>query len=736
MKQIEPKARRKFTVPAKYRCRVCQKIYLGDRKMARHIKAYPTHGPSEGMFSQHVEESVPASIVPPPQQDKKISPSSLSMPIIPLARTQLEELVKNLDAELVLDCVSKKMFDNFSMWDLQLKKMQLNKEKGLKRLEILLKDMEDVTVELKKMVDNCLTHTKLCDKPSPSVTIGEHLQLALNSHDGPLYLEQPNHIPEEYHKYFGIQPIISSPRSESNTIGNESLVTNPDDEDNSNSMMSGTSDKDHQGLGAQMVLEQNLGVCVEEEEDEDSNSKINSEKRPESSSLLDSNSKIDSLLHDEDSNMSDEHTTKKCSKVDVSESVITPVVSSVSVTSNVMEDQQQQQLTRLPSFSSIIAKPELQDIHCLVDQADTPQVPVVEDHHSVPSSRRGSFDADSRPSVDRRCSLDQTALLATMNTTSQQDSLVRRASIDNGLMMSTTLETGFVDTFATNTTADITGVHHDLLTTLDDPECPTFANAVVTTTSKIEESANRQVANSNAFSNTQPNQQMNEMFESVVTSTPTSMSVATMDAVASSTHVTFSQQVLVSGVQSLPPSGPPSVHNEPRHASMPSSPLANNQDLVSKEDDFKTSTSSNFLISELESVLGSAGDFSFTTPSPEKLLASIPPMMLNKTNTSSNEQRSTSQRTDFLGALGGKSVPNTATNSPNPADINADKESKNNDDVDLNSYDDGQSEHLIRSTLADVTHFPNSAPSKSNADSLSQLFDEIPSNPANEQETQ
>ena len=115
----------------------------------------------------------------------------------------------------------------------------------------MLKDMENVMVELKKMVDNCLTHTKLCDKPAPSVTIGEHLQLALNSHDGHLYLEQPNHIPEEYHKYFGIQPMISSPRSESNT-----LVTNPDDEDNSNSMMSGTSDKDHQhrDIGAQMVL--------------------------------------------------------------------------------------------------------------------------------------------------------------------------------------------------------------------------------------------------------------------------------------------------------------------------------------------------------------------------------------------------------------------------------------------------------------------------------------------------
>ena len=87
--------------------------------------------------------------------------------------------------------------------------------------------------------------------------LGEHLQLALNSHDGSLYLEQPNHIPEEYHKYFGIQslPLISSPRSESNT-----LATNPEDDENSNSMMSGNSEKE--GLGAQMVLEQNLGLQV------------------------------------------------------------------------------------------------------------------------------------------------------------------------------------------------------------------------------------------------------------------------------------------------------------------------------------------------------------------------------------------------------------------------------------------------------------------------------------------
>ena len=48
---------------------------------------------------------------------------------------------------------------------------------------------------------------------------------------------------------------------------------------------------------------------------------------------------------------------------------------------------------------------------------------------------------------------------------------------------------------------------------------------------------------------------------SVVTSAPVaSMSIAPVE----STHVTYSQQ-LVSGVQSLPPSGPPSVQADPRY---------------------------------------------------------------------------------------------------------------------------------------------------------------------------
>ena len=87
--------------------------------------------------------------------------------------------VKNLDAELVLDVVAKKMFDNFSMWQLQLKKMSQCKEKGLKVIDQLFQDTENVLAELKKLIDNCLTDTKLCDDPCPSINMGEYLQVHL-----------------------------------------------------------------------------------------------------------------------------------------------------------------------------------------------------------------------------------------------------------------------------------------------------------------------------------------------------------------------------------------------------------------------------------------------------------------------------------------------------------------------------------------------------------------------------
>ena len=79
--------------------------------------------PTCGQFSGGKLAAAAAAVAAAAAATGQVVPTSLSMqtmPIIPMARTQLEELVKNLDAELVLDVVSKKMFDNFSMWDLQV----------------------------------------------------------------------------------------------------------------------------------------------------------------------------------------------------------------------------------------------------------------------------------------------------------------------------------------------------------------------------------------------------------------------------------------------------------------------------------------------------------------------------------------------------------------------------------------------------------------------------------------
>jgi hypothetical protein len=55
--------------------------------------------------------------------------------------------------------------------------MLISKDKGLKVLDRLFQDTEKVLSELKKMVDNCLTDTKLCDDPCPSISMGEYLQV-------------------------------------------------------------------------------------------------------------------------------------------------------------------------------------------------------------------------------------------------------------------------------------------------------------------------------------------------------------------------------------------------------------------------------------------------------------------------------------------------------------------------------------------------------------------------------
>jgi hypothetical protein len=274
------KIRKKMTVPDRYRCAICQKIYLGDRKMKRHMKLYPSHGPSaEALLRVEVSRPPPLpqlhSLAPPPPPPVTLGSGKkmpdFPMPIIPMARTQLEELVKNLDSELVMDVVSKKMFDNFSMWQLESKKISGMSPgvKGVGRLSKLLDDLEKMLGEVKRVVDNCVSDTKLCGEnvKVSTLMIGENMQQALNMHEGPWYLEQTNHIPGEYHKILGIQPSIVSPcRSDSTNPPPTMLMHGSCDEDNSNSMLSLSSDtKEHlmsssQGMGAHMVLERNLGA--------------------------------------------------------------------------------------------------------------------------------------------------------------------------------------------------------------------------------------------------------------------------------------------------------------------------------------------------------------------------------------------------------------------------------------------------------------------------------------------
>ena len=176
---------------------------------------------------------------------------------------------------------------------------------------------------------------------------------------------------------------------------------------------------------------------------------------------------------------------------------------------------------------------------------------------------------------------------------------------------------------------------------------------------------------------------------------------------------------------------------------MPSSPLSNEP----APPPTQNQNSSNFPFSELESVLGSViqenGDLQlhhFTTPSPEKLLqSSIPPssMMMNSDQDPCTAEKiaskKTGQRTDFLGALK-ESNSNQAAASQETAksDQNKTEEAASPPPPLTVTFDDGQTNSLIRSTLADVTHpvsFSNttlSEPAKStDRDSLSQLFEEI-----------
>ena len=111
-------------------------------------------------------------------------PELSSLPVIPLARTQLEELVKNLDAELVLDVVSKKMFDTFPMTELQRRKALLQPGAGVRRLRGMFEDLERMVSEARRLVEGCLTDAKLYGEGASAqqmegILFGDNVQVRL-----------------------------------------------------------------------------------------------------------------------------------------------------------------------------------------------------------------------------------------------------------------------------------------------------------------------------------------------------------------------------------------------------------------------------------------------------------------------------------------------------------------------------------------------------------------------------
>ena len=241
--------RRNFIPPAKYICKVCGKLYLGDKKIARHLKHFPSHG-----F---------ATPEPPVSSASGKKTSSI------------ESWIAESDAATVLEQVSCKLFQSFSLWDLLVKKTSGKGFGTVEALMSLFADMQALVMELKNLVEQCLA-TERSNEESFCVTISPVMSsvLGLSQSGGATrYVLPYNQIPEHYHKLLGFptglrgsnmvtsstHPNLMSPESTNSII-------HPDEE---NSQMSLSSDTLDQPLGDKVVLEDNLGARPLQDMDEE-----------------------------------------------------------------------------------------------------------------------------------------------------------------------------------------------------------------------------------------------------------------------------------------------------------------------------------------------------------------------------------------------------------------------------------------------------------------------------------
>ena len=378
--------KRNFVPPEKYICKVCGKLYLGDKKIAKHLKHFPSHefaAPDPPLASNIVKEVRKTANV--------------------LNTKSFESLVSDYDPNSFLDQVGPSIFKSFSMWDLLVKKTIFKKLGTKESLTSLFADMQAIVMELRNLVEQCLSCERTDDEgPSVSLTPIMSSVLGLSQSGGVTrYVLPSTMIPQHYHQLLNLQTCVKTLNDVSSSTDHSLMspestnsILPPDEE---NSQMSLSSDILDQPLGDKVVLEDNLGArpMDMDEETQDSSiagpSPVISRKRTrldsESHSAISPPPRTpDFLSQGDDSNMSSISivTVSEPSR-DVRDNDTSVANQAKRICSNIDTDCN----TKLPSFSSLVngsPKP---------DSLGPSEVPVCQPNANVSSNSSGSHHSNS-----------------------------------------------------------------------------------------------------------------------------------------------------------------------------------------------------------------------------------------------------------------------------------------------------------------------------------------------------
>ena len=293
-------SRRTFVPPARYICKVCGKVYLGDKKMARHLRYFPDHG--------FATPEPPTS----PGLKKPFSP---------------EAWINESEPSVILNQVGPKLFQSFTLWDLLVKKVSLKQLGTAEVLSSMFADIQALVMDLKNMVEQCLTNLRTNDD-SFSVVLTPMISSILGqSQNGGVerFVLPYNQIPVHYHMLLGFPMGLKNTRpADVFSPDSTNSIFHPEED---NSQMSLSSDINDRPLVDKVVLEANLGSSQADMDEETQDSSVSS-KRPR----LDSESQSvtspppqtpDFLTHEEESNMSSTSnvTTKDIEQSNMIESI-------------------------------------------------------------------------------------------------------------------------------------------------------------------------------------------------------------------------------------------------------------------------------------------------------------------------------------------------------------------------------------------------------------------------------